>query len=329
MKLKFTFKSHIVTPLRKAALELSRRLGEYEETVWLIGDGRSGTTWVSDLINHGRRYREMFEPFHPMAIDAMRFLRPHQYMRPDERHEQFEKVAADVFSGRFMHPRVDAASRAFFCRKLLIKDIFANLFAYWASRRFPELKIVLLIRNPFAVALSKSRKKDWLWVDDPMILLQQQALFEDYLQPFEDLIAETAGNGDYILRQILIWSILHHVPLRQFGENRLHIVFYEEMFADPNRELSSLLAFLSDQEESPAVELDKRTIGRLSRFSGRESTLATGKSPVTSWKSELSSRQIDAGLTILHAFGLDGLYDENSMPCRSSLFDLQGAEDCL
>lgn len=325
MHIKQIILSHLLKPVRDVTLHANRLLENYEEVIWLIGDGRSGTTWISDLLNHDRTYREMFEPFHPQHVDEMSFLAPHQYIRPDEPHDQLESIAADIFSGTFTHPVVDSANHSHLYGGLLIKDIFANLFAHWAARRFPNLKIILLIRNPFSVALSKSKKKDWYWLTDPMLLLAQEHLYEDYLHPFEDLIRKTSENDDYILRQLLIWSIINHIPLKQFSPGEIHITFYEEVYADPENQVSSAFRFVKNTRENCHVKLDEEIVKRPSRVVSKESSLFQGKSPVTSWKDELSLRQIDAGLNILNEFGFAELYDEGSMPNRDVLYFIHGA----
>jgi len=76
----------------------------------------------------------------------------------------------DVLSGRFTHNRVDPRNRAFHYGGIVIKDIFTNLMAKWATERFPAVvpvMVVMVVRNPFSVAPSKARKSDWLWLHDP------------------------------------------------------------------------------------------------------------------------------------------------------------------
>ena len=311
--------SHLLKPVRDVSLHANRLLDNYEEVIWLVGDGRSGTTWVADLLNHDRRYREMFEPFHPQHVDEMNFLTPHLYLRSNESNLQLENIAADIFSGTFTHPVVDSANQSRLYSGLLIKDIFANLFAHWAAARFPDLKIILLIRNPFSVALSKQKKKDWFWVTDPMTLLTQKHLYEDYLYPFERLIREISSSDDYILRQVLIWSIINYVPLRQFAPGYLHIMFYEDMYTDPENQVSAALRFIKNTNINCHVTLDEEIVRKPSRVVSKESSLFSGKSPVTSWKNELTTRQIDAGLNILDAFGFAGLYDDDGIPDRNVL----------
>jgi hypothetical protein len=308
---------------KSLALTANYYLGRYREVVWLIGDGRSGTTWVSSLINHQRRYREMFEPFHPRVLKSTDGFRPNQYIRPDDPCEVFRDRAAEVFSGRLTHGRVDADTRPAVYNGLLIKDIFANLFACWALQRFPDLKILLLMRNPFAVAVSKFHKRRWSWTIDPLDLLNQPNLREDYLHPFEALIGRVSRGNDYIETQILIWSILNYVPLLQFGADQCHVVFYEDVCARPDDEVSRIRSHIRPHDAAPRVTIPAEVVRKPSRVTATGSALLKGASPIDSWRRELTPAQIDAGRAILSHFGLDGLYRSEPMPDRERLDDVR------
>jgi len=310
-KIKKAIKHGVIQPVRETVLRANYRRGNYKEAIWLIGAARSGTTWISNLLNHEKRLREMFEPFHPRFVEPMTFLLPHQYTRPDEPNEKLEKIAADVFSGRFVHPRVDQGNRSLVYHGLLVKDVFANLFACWTSNRFPQVKPVLLIRNPFAVALSVCKAKNWFWAKEPLDFLKQTNLVEDHLHPFEEIIRKTSAEQDPVLCQILIWSILNTVPLRQFVPGQCHICFYEDVLSDPEREISNIMRFVNPAGPPVSGSLKQKMISRPSR------TTLSGERG--SWQSELSSQQIDAGLNILNQFGFAELYDESGKPARAVL----------
>lgn len=321
MELREAIRRNILYPAQKIVLGTNRVLNNYQEVVWLIGDGRSGTTWVSDLINNDGRYREMFEPFHPELIADMDFLIPHHYARTKSSDKHLEEVAFQVFTGRFTDYRVDfhAVNRSLSYKGLLIKDIFANLFSYWVSQRFPNLKIVLLIRNPFAVALSKRKHKTWFWATNPLDLLKQDSLYQDYLHPFEEIIRETSRKESFILNQILIWSIIHYVPLHQFSRENIHVSFYEDLLMDPNQEVSEILAFINKNKMSGThTNIAQESIHTPSRFS-KEFNASSKISHISSWENQLSREEIDAGMRILEHFGLGDLYDKHSMPNRDSL----------
>jgi hypothetical protein len=312
--------------LRTVALRGNAWLGRYEAVVWLIGDGRSGTTWTADLIKHGTRFREMFEPFHPRFVESMSFLQPHQYLRPAATCERLERIASSVFSGRFTHPRVDSANRHYKYDGILVKDIFAHLFARWASLRFPDVRIILLLRNPFSVALSKYRKRDWFWATEPLDLLNQTDLLADYLHPFEDVIRKTSREGDYILRQLAIWSIIHYVPLRQFAPGQITVAFYEDILRDPDREMARISGLVNSSSGSARThELSRSVINKPSRVTEPDTHFSSRPSALSEWKNALSVKQIDAGFEILERFALDKLYGDDVAPNHDALRTLQEA----
>ena len=286
----------------------------YRKVIWIIGDGRSGTTWVSDIINHDRKYREMFEPFHPYLVDSMKFMSPHQYVRPDDFNEEVANIASDVFSGKFLNERVDLNNYSLVYKGLLIKDIFSNLFSYWASLRFNHVMPILLIRNPFSVAISKHRKRNWDWATDPLCLLNQKFLYEDYLFKFEDIIKKISRKNNYILNQIVIWSIINYVPLCQFKEENIHVCFYEDIFVEPIREMSNVFKYINGCSEGGDANIALDVIKRPSRVTTSDGNLLSGVSPILSWKNELTPQLIDEGFEILQCFGFEDLYDDKSMP---------------
>ncbi len=273
----------------------------------MVGDGRSGTTWLADIINWQTNYREMLEPFHPGFVKAMGSFGLFKYMRPDEDDRLFREAAQGVFTGRLLSHRVNSQNRIRWYNRLLIKDIFAHLFVKWALARFPYLKLVVIVRNPFAVALSKRGRQHWVWMTDPKDFLKQPALVEDYLKPFDPTI--NSVEDDYVIRQVLIWAIIHHVLFRQLTNDQVHLVFYEALCRDPHSELVKLFRYLGAAETRE--ELPSELLGRLkmpSRFSRADSTIMSGESSTDSWRDKVSTHQFDVGRRILCEFGLDQIY---------------------
>jgi hypothetical protein len=267
----------------------------------------------------------MFEPFHPKYVRDMNFIVPHQYIRKYDSNERLTTLASNIFRGKFTHERVDSDNRLLLYDGLLIKDIYANLLCYWAVSQFQEVRPVLLIRNPFSVALSKYKRRNWFWATEPLDLLSQPPLYEDYLSPFEDIIKTVSRKKNYILNQILIWSVINYVPLCQFESGSLHVCFYESIYKEPSHEISKIFQFVRRTHENTAFALPKEIIHRPSRVADTESNFISGTSPVLSWKNELTPKLIDDGLSILQHFGFDNLYDDMSMPNTEVLKDIHGS----
>jgi Sulfotransferase domain len=308
---------------RSLVFSLNHFLKNYEDVTWLIGDGRSGTTWVSNLIDNKKQYRVLFEPYHPLFTERLRNSPSNIYLAPGTQSPPISKFSKIVFSGKFENPRPVIQNKLILYKGILVKDIYANLLAYWVFKQYPGIKPILLIRNPFAVALSKSKRKDWYWPSEPLDLLKQKELYDDYLSPFEKIIKETSEKKNFILNQILIWCILNYVPLRQFHSDDLYICFYEEIYNNPVHEIGKIYTFIKGSEASIQLEISDEYIATPSRVSGPESNILNGKSPITSWQSELSPLQIKEGIRILKCFGFDHLYDEKSRPDRTVIDAIQ------
>lgn len=294
---------------------LNYHLGNYEDVIWLVSDGRSGSTWVSDLINWDRRYRELFEPFHPHIVKRVQDFALFQYLRPDDQSSYLGDFLQSVFSGEFKHLRADVSQPRLVYKGLLVKDIFANLLLPWVTHNIPHVRKILLIRNPFAVALSKQRLKSWTWMTDPAKLLEQKTLYDDYLAPFEDVIRSV--GDDFIERQILIWAIVHYVPLLNVDHTDLYILFYEDLVSNTTAEINRLFKFLNkDQIESEKL-IDR--IHQPTRTSNKFHQSMSKESLIDAWKSDLSVQQIDRGMKILECFQLDKVYQDNLRPNKAAL----------
>ena len=311
---------------------LNYHLGNYDETIWVTGDGRSGTTWLGDLINWDGSYRVLFEPFHPTLVKEVREFDFFQYLKIEEQDSYLVDFLKTVFSGKFKHFRADTSQIRFTYNGLLVKDIFSNLMLPWVHHNLPEIKKVMVIRNPFAAALSKQQKRGWTWMTEPKDFFNREALHNDHLYQFEDVV-ETLSD-DFIEKQILIWAIVHYVPFQYLSSRDIHIVFYEELVTDILMQLKLLFQYLheggSDESYLSTPQLLEK-INRPSRTSGKASgsNLMLGKDPVNSWKNELSSQQIAKGMAILERFGLSEIYGSSSVPNRKALPIVQNAPQCL
>jgi len=265
----------------------------------------------------------MFEPFHPTQVPALDFLIEHRYIRPHMLDKKTKEIAAAIFDGTFTDNWVDSQARSFVHSGLLIKDIAANLFCFAMAREFPHIKPVLLIRNPFAVALSKFKTKIWNWPSEPLDLLQQKDLLKDYLLPHEDIIKKTSAKNNYVLNLILLWSIINYIPLRQFKPEDVHVCFYEDIYTAPSREIARIMHFAQRKQKIDHINLPADIIKKPSFVSGQQTNIVLGTSPITSWKTELDPKLIKDGFAILDHFGLADLYDGNGIPCPQALKKLQ------
>jgi hypothetical protein len=274
-------------------LDLDR---DHRSSVFLAGSGRSGTTWVSEIINHRNGYRLIFEPFHP---GICKNFRRKQYLRPDDRREEYLGLARKVLTGGLRSSWTDRFNRKFVARRRLIKDIRANLLLGWMRENFPGMPIVLLLRHPCAVAASRLALG---WRDSLSETMEQEELVEDFLSPME---AEIRAARHAFERHVFSWCIDNYVPLRQFGPGEIHLAFYENFVVHPEDEIRRLFAFLGE-------DFDRRVYRALRRPSPLS---RKGESPsVDAWRHSVSGSQLERAVEILGLFELDRLYGEGTMP---------------
>jgi hypothetical protein len=281
--------------------------------VFVAGSGRSGTTWVQELINHARDHRVIFEPFIGSVVPFCRHFERRQYLRASDDSREFLDPARKILAGEFRNDWTDQYNDRPVYHKRLVKDIRANLLLYWLRRHFPAVPIVFLMRHPCAV-VSSQLKMGWeLHAAD---LLRQPPLVNDFLAPFAGLIHCAQDDFDNIL---LIWCIENALPLRQFRRGEILLLFYEELLRYPEREIERLFRFLRRPVEPGAFEQHRRP----SAQSRSWSAILTGDDPLDSWRRHLDANQTRRILQFLRLFGLNELYGEDTMP-RTRAAQLSG-----
>ena len=308
-------------PLQRTVIALKRRVpdslkariprpiwdfnGDYARSVFLAGVGRSGTTWVANIINYDKRYRDIFEPFHSHFVPVARRFIYSLYLRPDNKDPIYLGPAQRIVRGRVRNRWVDQDNRRAIVHERLIKEIRANLWLKWLKVNFPKLPIVLLMRHPWAVASSQMVLE---WPTRLQQFLAQAELARDHLEPFYD--AMHAANTP-VERRIFVWCIQHYVPLRQFGPNEIHIAFYENFLRSPEDEIRRLFAFIGrtfDDAVLDTLEGPSRTTRK-----GRES-FAGATAPSEAWQQYVDGAMLSRAVKILTLFGLDRLYGDGTWP---------------
>jgi hypothetical protein len=273
-------------------------------TVLLAGSGRSGTTWVQELINHRHDHRAIFEPFLGSMVPFCSHFQRKQYLRETDDSPEFLGPARTILGGAFRNDWTDQYNDRPIYHKRLIKDIRANLMLHWLHRHFPAVPIVFLMRHPCAVVASQLRGR---WGLNAADLLKQPQLVDDFLGPFVGLIRCARDDFENLL---LVWCVENYVPLRQFRRGELLVVFYEELVRYPSREVGRLFHFLRRPVEPGAFE----QLRRPSAQSRSWSTILTGDDLLEPWRRDLDASQIRRAAQYLRLFGLDELYGEDAMP---------------
>jgi hypothetical protein len=276
----------------------------------LAGSGRSGTTWLGNILAAGPARRVVFEPFDYRKVPEAASLPLRPYARPDGHYPQWEKAARLALTGRLDNGWVNQEGRRWWAWRVLVKEIRANLMLGWIHERFHP-RILLAMRHPCAVVASRLKLK---WETHLDVFLDQPELVEDYLRPFLGLI-HAAGSD--VHAHAVMWCIENLVPLRQFAarpELKWQICTYEQLYNDPLCEAAKVLNGLG----LPLNVAARRVVNQVSSVTRADSAIRRGVNPLEAWRSELTHGQITEVLAVVRAFDIR-LYGDDLMPDMDEL----------
>lgn len=307
----FDIRSAVKQLKHQILIKRALRRNDFSNVIWLIGDGRSGTTWVANLINADKSYREMFEPFHPVKVPEASNFEENMYVSPNESHPELHRYMSRVFEGSLTNLWVDRDIENRRFKGLLVKDVFANLHAKWAISKFPNVKPILLIRNPVSVASSKFVTKRWCWPESPKHFLEDKNLMLNHLSVFRSVIEGVEARDDFIEKQVLNWCIIHKVLAEQFSLSDIHIICYEDAYERPVECISDALKFGG---KSSGQSIDKSVLNSKSIVSFKGSSIVENKNPLTIWRENVTPQQLELAKELLMNFGFADWYPDLEKP---------------
>jgi len=277
--------------------------GDYTKTVFVCGSGRSGTTWLFDVLNFDRSYRPMIEPFTRGLVPVCRAFSPRQYLRPESDDPTYLGPATAIFTGAIRHPFVDQATPPMIVHRRLVKDVRTTLMLKWVRNHFPGMPILYILRHPCAVALSR-QKLGWR-TDLDQAFLSQPDLVERHLRPFVGLVGKASGPFE---RHLIDWCVENYVPLAELGQGDAHIAFYENLCADPEAELRKIYGYLGRPFPSPV--LDSLHLPSKSPKTDTQ-TFADAHEAAGKWRQQLTAEDRATAQRVTKLFGLDGIYGDD------------------
>lgn len=163
---------------------------EVSRPLVIAGSGRSGTTWVLDVLAAAANLRTVFEPLHPVIGDVAREF-ANRYVEPDAQEPRLSDFMSRVLAGEFrslwsdyrvLPDRLLPSARTLLSPRqamvlfrryrglwanirqyrnkqpagIAVKFIRANLMLEWLSRNY-DVTILFVVRHPCAAIESKLR----------------------------------------------------------------------------------------------------------------------------------------------------------------------------
>ncbi len=293
--------------LRRIVDRLLETNRDSRNTVFIGGTGRSGTSWLAEVLNYDNHYRYIFEPFQARYVPITRPFYYGLYLRPADGNPAYLEPATHVMAGNVRHRWCDRHNKRLLAHQRLIKEVRGNLWLKWLRNQFPGIPMIFIMRHPFAVAASRR----WLdWPPRSRAFFMQESLQSDFPGAFWD---EFKQADTLFERYIFDWCVQHYIPLQQFAPGDFHYVFYEDLCVQPEAVAHGMFAHVGRG-------FDDRLFRKLSEPSAtsRDSSPIragrTGKELITAWRTLLTPAEIERGSEILAKFGLHHIYDDGCVP---------------
>lgn|GEM_PF-2804527 len=290
---------------------------EPHAAILLTGPGRSGTTWLADVIASTPRVQQIFEPllFNPQVYKLTGWTPPSietylrlYYLRPVGDYPGWYMLLNCILTGRYRTYLTDTERTSFFPKRYLVKEIRANLMLGYVYDHF-QPAIIHITRHPCAVIASRMRL-DWQVNLDE--LLNQEELVADYLADWVGAI-ERAKTGP-IAAHAIWWAVESAVAAHDLATRPHYPIFYEDLLLAPQERLKALLEWLNlDIKSVPQhlVERKSRTTWREQhqlqshdleqRLGGWKKHLSQGEqSLILDWAYRLGITQYNDALLPVH-----------------------------
>jgi Sulfotransferase domain len=228
---------------------------DVRDTTLVVSTGRSGSTWVAEVINHRNEYRLVFEPFRRERVRKARGFRIGQYIDPSDQDHPLAPAIDALLAGRVRSWWTDRPNRRRLVSRRIVKEIRITNLVPWIRTRHPGLRIVYAVRDPVAVARS------WLelgWGDNLDELLAQANL-PSQSPELTEAIGRIARTRDQFERVVLRWCLENSIMLNDPPPD-VHRVVYEELRSEPERELERLFAYLGEDAGDAYAAVRKRSV---------------------------------------------------------------------
>lgn len=273
------------------------------DAVLVVGTGRSGTTWLAELINHGNEFRTIFEPLHPSRSLACLQTpgRLHGGLRLDDStHELVLKVT----QGRYRSKWLDQYNSRFRYQRRLVKSIRMNLLVGQIAGSFPQIPIVLIVRNPILNSMSRAGGK-WPspleYFDSPELRVLHPAI--------EQYVSGRSGLTDW-QQSIAFWCIETYVALLGAQNSSVLVTSHEELIGRSEDLVPQILSFTG---ASPLPDVE-RASRRPSAMTRRNAMPSNSEKTIADRIALVEAAQTQAANGILADFGLDALYGPDGLP---------------
>lgn len=267
--------------------------------ILVLGDGRSGTTWLAQILNFDGAYLDSFEPFH--GIRNLKLSDGRLYPTANDVRQpaglKFENYVDRVVLGKDTHRLSESLLPL---KGVIIKDISCHLL--FDSLKDYRMKKILIVRNPISVALSKMHWGIWHSTKELKLFLQRTAYPHELINtPF--------------LEYIFVWCVLNKEVLRFYPDGHFTLVYYEHLLRRPELQCYKLFheCGLGKRHESSSKQILKAVKSRSKTTQSKNQISKTARLDMP-WKDKVETEQLRRAYQLLRDFGMYEIYEDSVTP---------------
>ena len=289
-----------------------------DTAIFLAGSGRSGTTWITDVICSLPGVQQIFEPLFPLWSEQVRGLtgwdmsNPYirsWYLRAEGEIPEWTSLWQEIFTGQFRNYWTDYERNSWFPDRFLVKEVRANMMLGFLHAHF-QPRIVYILRHPCAVVHSRLTLPQ-PWHADVQDILKQETLVTDHLEPWASAIEK---ETDLVGAHAVWWAVENHVALQQLKNIPHYLVYYEDLVLRPREVLETLLPWLGVENVPEKVF---SLLPKPSRMGNENLNYQDAQDRLSRWQSGLSVREQELVLSWAGRLGLT-MYDASPLPLQRS-----------
>ena len=218
--------------------------------IFILGLGRSGTTWVSDIISKYSGGLILFEPFHPQIFLSHPQYLYREHIKCDALINHIRTVLDKKNQSTWLlrnHLNVDInqvddlfiselwkESQIIGVKSIRLNSSFAEIASFF------EAQVIFIIRHPLAVISSIMNRPNF-WED--ISWKTHWRLLINSINNTEILLIQKCCKS-YIQKLAFYWAYLNSLALKQLSTLQIDPIFYEDLYKNPFNKAKALLESL-------------------------------------------------------------------------------------
>lgn len=222
----------------------------------ILGFGRSGTTWISDIISKITNSLILFEPLHP-SVNYNKNL-SYIYIKNNNiklknhlnlcLNKKIKKpwllrnyIQYDITKNNIDYNLIQNIYNN--CNINGFKSIRLNFAINWLKKTYKNSNIIFLIRNPYAVYSSICKRNFWEygWPNTYNLWIKQaEKILNDYYPIYTKYLYQ--DNNTYEQKICIMWSVTNKIAMLN---NNILIKKYEDIYLNPFKEIKNIFSNFS------------------------------------------------------------------------------------